>query len=72
MKLEKREITLNEYDSLRDIYQTEKGLLFAYAQAVGELERKQSQHALLDFMQETCQDLYYVSGLIKSSAIENK
>ena len=25
MKLEKREITLNEYDSLRDIYQTEKG-----------------------------------------------
>ncbi len=72
MKLEKREITLNEYDSLRDIFQTEKGLLYAYAQAVGDIERKQSLHSLLDFMQETCEDLYFVNGLINGSAIENK
>ena len=72
MKLEKREITLNEYDSISDILFTEKNLLFAYAHAVEEITRKQTLHTLSDFMQKTYEDLYFVKGLLNGSSIESK
>lgn len=72
MKLEKREITLNEYDSLKDVFYMEKTLLLEYAQAVGKATRKQTLHVLLDFMKETCEDLYFIQGLMNGSAIENE
>lgn len=43
MKLEKREITLNEKDSVTDMLYMEKTLLFAYETAPGALDRKESR-----------------------------
>lgn len=41
MKLEKREITLNEKDSLQDACYIQKGLLTAYTQGLEGIERKE-------------------------------
>lgn len=41
MKLEKREITLNEADSLKDVYYIEKSLLQAYSEGSGLALRKE-------------------------------
>lgn len=41
MKLEKREITLNEKDSLQDTCYMQKGLLTAYMQGLDGVERKE-------------------------------
>ena len=41
MKLEKREITLNEKDSLQDARYMQKGLLSAYLQGLEQVERKE-------------------------------
>ena len=41
MKLEKREITLNEKDSLQDACYIQKGLLAAYTQGLEGVERKE-------------------------------
>ena len=40
MKLEKREITLNEKDSLTDVFYLQKTLLLNYIEALANIERK--------------------------------
>ena len=40
MKLEKREITLNESDSLKDLLFFEKALLNEYVEALAEFKRE--------------------------------
>ena len=57
MKLEKREITLNEADSLKDMVQTEKNTLIQYATLLTFPLRKQAQNALLKNMKEGAEDL---------------
>ena len=47
MKLEKREITLNEYDSLHDIFQTEKNLLRAYIELLEYIDSKEIKQAFI-------------------------
>lgn len=57
MKLEKREITLNEADSLMDMTQTEKNTLMQYATFLSFPIRKQVQNVLLKHIQEITGDL---------------
>ena len=65
MKLEKREITLNEQDSLMDVAFLEKALLFEYVEALSKVDRKETRERLIGFMKENCEDLFLVNDLLK-------
>jgi hypothetical protein len=65
MKLEKREISLNETDSLRDAFWVEKMLLYAYVDALATVERRETRKEILRFMQETGEDLCFVKALLQ-------
>ena len=67
MKLEKREITLNEYDSLKDVYYREKILLNEYVNAVFEMDRKETRDVLLALIKETAEEVFFLWDLMKSS-----
>ena len=64
MKLEKREISLNEADSLFDALCTENMLLFAYAEGLQHCTRKQSRDELMRLMHETGKDVTYIKDLL--------
>ncbi len=72
MKLEKREITLNEFDSLRDAFYIHKTLMAEYEQALFYVWRKEARDKLLSLLQETAQDALFLQDLMQGSAIENK
>ena len=72
MKLEKREITLNEFDSLRDAFYIEKALFLEYREALLRSWRKETRGELLDMLREVAQDMLFLQDLMQGSAIENK
>lgn len=53
MKLEKREITLNEADSLKDIYYIEKALFTAYAEGEVFIARKEVENEIEQLTKQT-------------------
>ena len=60
MRLEKREITLNEIDSLKDIYYFEKQLLSEYEKGVTSALRRDVQNelkTLVDGLRQDCKAL---------------
>ena len=67
MKLEKREITLNEKDSLKDMYFFEKNLQTQYAQGVKFSERKESEGELSTLMREAEKDAVLCAALMDSA-----
>jgi hypothetical protein len=67
MKLEKREITLNEYDSLKDAYYLEKTLLREYAEGREVTERKETEGELSRLMREVGEDMEKTYQLMKKS-----
>ncbi len=71
MKLEKREITLNEYDSLKDAYYREKTLLNEYVCALCDMERKQAREAILQIIRETAEEIFFLQDLMDNAAREN-
>ncbi len=71
MKLEKREITLNEFDSLKDAFYAEKMLMVEYVHALAKAERKETQGELLRLIKEIGEDMLFVRDLMSGSAIEN-
>jgi hypothetical protein len=66
MKLEKREISLNEADSLQDAFLTEKSLLFSYLQTLERVSAKSTRQTLRALLDETVQDLFFICDLKKS------
>ena len=68
MKLEKREIMLNEYDSLKDAYYREKTLLNEYVCALTDMEAKETREQLLTFIKETAEEIFFLSDLMAKSA----
>ena len=56
MKLEKREITLNESDSLKDIYYFEKMLIAEYESVLACAERKDVQNELIALLERIKMD----------------
>ena len=72
MKLEKREITLNEFDSLRDALYMQKMLMMEYQQALFCVWRKEARNRVICLLQETAQDALFLQDLMQGSAIESK
>ena len=71
MKLEKREITLNEYDSLLDVYYREKTLLNEYVCALMQMQRKESKDTLLRLIKDTAQEIFLLQELLENSGKQN-
>ncbi len=67
MKLEKREITLNEADSIKDVFFMEKALLQAYSLQLSKAERKQTRSEMVKLLSETGENVYFVADLMKRS-----
>ncbi len=72
MKLEKREITLNEFDSLKDVFYIEKNLLCEYVNALVKACRQETRNEILKLINDTAEDLFFAKDLMRGSAIENK
>lgn len=72
MKLEKREITLNEYDSLMDAFYLHKTLINEYLSVLFSVEKKQIREGLLQCIKETAEDGFFLLDLIHGSAMHNK
>lgn len=71
MKLEKREITLNERDSLLDMYFWERSIENEYKQGAKFAERKETELLLSQAAQETAQDAERMLMLLEK-ATKNK
>ena len=69
MKLEKREITLNEADSIKDMYFYEQGLQLRYEEAIENAERKEVQGVLTRLLQEVKQEVGLLEGLRKHTPV---
>ena len=67
MKLEKREITLNEADSLKDIFYLEKTLLREYEEGEDSIKRKELENELPALMTKTKEDIKKVFSLWQQS-----
>lgn len=66
MKASKREITLDECDSLRDILSAEKALLSAYTAAICASERKEMRTELLSAFSSAAEDVFFLSDLLSA------
>ena len=71
MKLEKREITLNEYDSLKDVFFMEKNLLRTGIEGLAAVVKKESRSECLRWMKEVCEDMFFALDLMNGSSIHN-
>ena len=67
MKLEKREITLNESDSLKEVFYLEKMLLSEYVEALSKTERKDVRAEIIRLMQETGEDMCFALDIWRES-----
>ena len=72
MKLEKREITLNECDSLQDVVCFEKMLLGEYVETLSQMERKESRNTITQLMREVASDFCLISDLWKKAVSQNE
>ncbi len=70
MKLKKREITLNEKDSLKDMYYLEKALLSAYERGIEGATQKQTVNELTRFKKQTEEELQSILSLWEKSKKE--
>ena len=72
MKLEKREITLNETDSLKDVYYLEKTLLREYSARLALAKCQETKHELSALIEQVTQDMKTVESLIKKVVKNNE
>ncbi len=71
MKNEKREITLNEKDSLKDMLEAEKSLVNAYTGGAWLVEKKQFREQLLKHIACIFQDAFLISDILSGKNNEN-
>lgn len=67
MKNSKREITLNEKDSIKDLLASERGLLNGYVFALFHAERKETRRYLSDCLCEVAEDVFFLTDVLKTS-----
>lgn len=72
MKLEKREITLNESDSLKDIYYMEKTLLSAYAEGEVFAVRREVGNELEQLTKQTEEEKKHAYSLWQKAKKEQE
>ncbi len=70
MKLKKREITLNEADSLKDVFFTENALMRAYEEGDSFAFRKETANALSALRERARLEAEKVGALWKKSKSE--
>ena len=70
MKLEKRDITLNEADSLTDVFFMTKNLALHYLFALEHVEGKEKRKTLLALLKEVGEDLFMASDFMRKSREE--
>ena len=72
MKLEKREVTLNETDTLKDALIFEKTMLTEYAQAAPWIEGTERRAIYGDFVLQSLRDVFYLSDLLKEKLLSDE
>ena len=72
MKLEKREITLNEADSLKDIYYIEKTLLTAYVEGEAFIVRKETENEIKKLTEQAKEEMERIYALWQKSKKEQE
>ena len=72
MKLEKREITLNETDSLRETFYLLKILSKEYIETLCKTARKETKNLLISLSKEVEEDLVWSLALMNDKAFENE
>ena len=65
MRLEKREITLNEKDSLKDVLLLERALLLQYTETLTRMTRKESRECLSSLVKETAEENFWLKDLLE-------
>lgn len=65
MKLEKREIMLNETDSVNDVKYIEKQLLSEYLETISLASRKETRKELIRMMREIAEDMWFMGDIAK-------
>lgn len=70
MKLKKREITLNEADSLKDMFYLERMLLNAYGERSVCAFRKETENELQTLEKQTAEEKTLLEKLLKKSKAE--
>ena len=72
MKLEKREIALNEADSLKDIYYIEKTLLTAYVEGEDFIVRKETENEVKKLTEQAKEETERIYALWQKSKKEQE
>ena len=70
MKLEKREITLNEYDSVSDMLASCERLLSLYKTSAVFLDRKETRTFLKESIGKTLDEIYFLKDLLNGVQAE--
>ena len=68
MKNSKREITLNEYDSLEDMLFMEKSLMREYCTAIFSARRKETRDYLVEAFSSVAEDVFFLEDLLAARA----
>lgn len=63
MKNAKRDITLNEKDSIEDMAQTERTLFYAFARALFRAERHETREMIWRGMERAARNVFFLEGL---------
>ena len=64
MKFEKREITLNEYDSIQDLLFAHERLAFTYLESAKFIERKELRELLKSKLAEVLDEIFLLEELL--------
>ena len=64
MRLEKREIPLNEKDSLKDLLLLEQALLGRYADTLTRVMRKEFRQRILELLKEIAQEVFWIKDML--------
>ena len=64
MRLEKREIMLNEQDSLLDVLFLEKALLYAYIDTLTKVCRKETRERLCGLIKDATEEFFLIKDLL--------
>ena len=71
MKLEKREITLNEKDSLQDMLFAQKNITRMYLEAIEKVRFRECRKTLIKLLAEASEDICFLCDLQKGIEEEN-
>jgi hypothetical protein len=72
MKNDKREITLNEADSIKDMLFIQKMLLQEYGRGICLARRKEVRNTLLDSFASVAEDVFFLQDLLETKIGKSK